>query len=304
MGERRRASDTALDWVIRARRYEYHLSAATPFHADVNFHPDPTPLELDIHEGIELGLLLEGEEERHYQGYLLRCRPGDVWMSAMWEPHGWRILQPNTRNLVFVFLPQFLGEELVGDIPWLSLLALPPEDRPTVSSPELRAHLLSIAAELRSELERRSRGWISSLRLNLLRLLLALSRDWRPFPPDPDLLQLHTHDLSRIMPALSLVHADLSHRISARQAASVCKVSRAHFNRLFTQSMGLSFARFSLRARLALSAHLLLSSNLSLQAIADQAGFVDASHLHRSFVQFYGCTPGRYRLRSNDPGPK
>jgi len=59
--------------------------------------------------------------------------------------------------------------------------------------------------------------------------------------------------------------------------------------------MGLSFAKFRLRARLAYAARLLLTTRLPTEAVATQAGFVDGSHLHRSFVRRYGTTPGQYR---------
>jgi len=295
MGERPQPGNVALDWVIRARRYEYHLSSDTPLSAGVNLHLRPRPLELDIHDGIELGVLLQGAEERHYQDYVLRCRPGDVWMCAMWEPHGWRITAPNTRNVVSVFLPEFLGEEMVGDIPWLSLLAVPPDQRPTASSPQLRKQVLAIGRELEEEVQKRKPAWVCAARLHLLRLLLTLSRRWKPPALASGLPALRPHNLSRIMPAVALVHANPDRRVGTKEAAAACGLSRAQFNRIFTQTMRMSFARFCLRARLAFVAHRLLTSDLSTEGIAEEAGFVDASHLHRAFVKDYGCTPGRYR---------
>jgi transcriptional regulator GlxA family with amidase domain len=43
----------------------------------------------------------------------------------------------------------------------------------------------------------------------------------------------------------------------------------------------------------------LLTSNLPIEAIARKAGFVDASHFHRTFVKHYGCTPRTYRARAH-----
>jgi len=97
------------------------------------------------------------------------------------------------------------------------------------------------------------------------------------------------------MPALALVHAQLARRVSAAEAAGACGLSRAQFNRLFRHTMGMSFARLCLRARLAFAAHSLLSTDMSVQDIAQQAGFVDANHFHRAFLRVYDCTPGQYR---------
>jgi AraC-like DNA-binding protein len=59
--------------------------------------------------------------------------------------------------------------------------------------------------------------------------------------------------------------------------------------------MGVSFQTFRRRARVAYAATMLITTNLPTEAIAERAAFSDASHLHRSFVQEYGCTPGQYR---------
>ncbi len=63
--------------------------------------------------------------------------------------------------------------------------------------------------------------------------------------------------------------------------------------------MGVTFGRFALRARLAFAAHRLLSTDLSVEAIAAEANFTDASHLHRHFVKHYGQTPRAYREQPN-----
>ncbi len=61
--------------------------------------------------------------------------------------------------------------------------------------------------------------------------------------------------------------------------------------------MGVGFAQFGLRARAAIASHLLLTTGLTAQHVAERSGFVDASHLHRAFVNYYHCTPTEYRQR-------
>jgi AraC-like DNA-binding protein len=79
------------------------------------------------------------------------------------------------------------------------------------------------------------------------------------------------------------------------EAASRCGLGRAQFSLVFRDTMGMSFGRFCLRSRLGFVAEMLLSTDLPTQAIAQRAGFVDGSHMHRAFVARYGCTPGQYR---------
>jgi AraC family transcriptional regulator len=61
--------------------------------------------------------------------------------------------------------------------------------------------------------------------------------------------------------------------------------------------MGITFARFALRSRLAGAAQELVSGDDALKNLAGRWGFTDASHFHHAFARHYGCTPGEYRAR-------
>ncbi len=68
--------------------------------------------------------------------------------------------------------------------------------------------------------------------------------------------------------------------------------------------MGISFAQFRLRTRIVAASNLLLTTDISSEAIAEQTGFVDPSHFHRTFVKQHGCTPLDYRRRFRAPSAK
>ena len=93
------------------------------------------------------------------------------------------------------------------------------------------------------------------------------------------------------------MQGDLHGKVSGPAVAAACALSPSRFYHLFRNAMGISFGRFALRARLAFAAQHLLYTDHSIRRIADEAGFVDCSHLHRSFVRHYGCAPGEYRAR-------
>jgi AraC-like DNA-binding protein len=284
------------EWVMKARRLEHALSPGVPL-AEVTVRPGPEPLGLELHSGLELGLMLSGTAERHFQSYVVPGIPGDVWLCAMWEPHGRRVTSAQEENIVLMFLPDYLGEETLGDLPWLSLFAAPPEQRPRVTTDEMRAEVLSLGEEMKQEILRKRRGWETALRLSVLKLLFTLSRDWRP-PDAGRITKLSTTNLSRIMPALTTLHTTVAHRVSLPEAAAACGLSRSRFSLLFHETMGLSFSKFCLRARLAVVAQKLVTTDLSTEDIATQLDFVDASHLHRCFARHYGCTPAVYRRRA------
>lgn len=292
-----RICDLDVEAINRIGLPDRPLTPSEPMQAYSNIYPTETPIELDIHQGVEVGVLLEGAKSHYYNEVAFRVRPGDVWLSPSWEPHGWRFTGKGSRDLVVMFLPEFLGEERLGDLPWLALFAVPPSKRPRARKPAVREKILSLGREMLTEVEGRQRGWESALRLDLLRLLLALSRDWRP----PANLRAQSHlrarNLPSIMSALELVHSRPAERVTVAEAAKNCGLSRAQFCLAFRNTMGMSFGRFCLHSRLRAAARLLTSTRLSIEAIAGRTGFTDGSHLQRTFAKHFGCTPGAYRSR-------
>jgi len=249
-----------------------------------------------MHKGMELGIVLGGREEIQFEDLVLDLGPGDFWLAAMWEPHAWRPLTPDTRMPVMIFLPGMVEETVPGDLSWLSVFAAPPGVRPRTTSPEMRADVLRLGEDLAHEIEQQPPGWQDVVRLTIVRFLITLPRHWQP-EDRPRRPQISTSDLSRILPSLTLATSNLLKRVDPADAARACGLSPSRFHHIFRQTMGISFGRFCLRARLAQAAHLLLTTDETIAAVAEQTGFVDGSHLNHQFVAQYGRTPAEYRRR-------
>jgi AraC-like DNA-binding protein len=277
-------------------------SPENPLIADVTAHPGPDALVIDIHDGAEVGVMLRGTAERHFQDFVLPGIPGDVWLCAMWEPHGRRVVSANSENVVLQFAPELLGEEVIAGKFWFALFAVQPRERPWVSTPEVRERVLAIGQELKSEIQEKRRAWGAAVRMHLVHLLFILSRDWDPPAEAGPQHATLAGNLSRIMPALALLRSQRGNRLRLQQAAAACGLSPSRFAVIFRQTMGVTYARFALRARLAFASQQLLTTNLTVDDIATEAGFVDASHLHRHFVKHYGRTPHSYRISTPGPG--
>jgi len=86
--------------------------------------------------------------------------------------------------------------------------------------------------------------------------------------------------------------------VTVAEAAAACKLSATQFRVLFRRAMGVSFGQFELRKRLAQASHLLVNTDLPIDALSEQCGFTDRSHLHRMFTRLYGAPPGTYRTRA------
>jgi AraC-like DNA-binding protein len=278
-------------------RIETHpLTPEWPLQYAWNEHVDIGSAGRDMHASYEIGVLLTGEEERHYADVVLALRPGDVWLTAPWEPHGWRPLKPETQEVVLQFRPDFLARSGSEAAFWPSLFAAPPADRPLAGDDDDRSHILAILDELRGEIRAQRPGWPTAARLGVLNLLLVLWRKWeRPWAP-PRGRRRPTASL--VAPAVTLVAASPTRRVPLAEAAAVCRASPSQFAAVFRDTMGVSFGRYCSISRLDHVSHLLAATDTPIEAIAQEAGFADASHLHRAFLDVYGATPGEYRDNS------
>ncbi len=224
-------------------RYEPRLSATSSLHAIAGFNDDPLPLDIHVHPEIEVGIVLTGEEWILFGGMAMACAPGDVWMCAMWEPHGWEIRPPHTRNVVLKFMPEFLGGASGGDMSWLAPFLAPATYRPRVASAAVRRKVLALGRWLRREVEERGSAWEQVVRVELLHLLIVLGRDWETAGLSPPTRRVRLNALARLMPALSLAHSYPWRRVNVREAAGACGLSPSQFQNLFRDAMGASFGR-------------------------------------------------------------
>jgi AraC-like DNA-binding protein len=257
----------------------------------------------NMHQAYEIEVVLRGRQERSSDGLAWELGPGDMTLTPGWEPHGYRPLTADAEVLVIFFIPSFLGDETLGDVPWFAPFAVASGDRPQVTTPEMRERALAIATELAREPgggNERGPVWRTAVRLGVLRLLLILLRTWSP-PATDGRRRTQASDLARVAPALGLASTRPGQRVEVAEAASACSLSVSRFGAIFHRSMGMSFARFELRARLTGAAQLILATDDPMHLIAAQTGFSDASHLYRAFAKCYGCTPVTYRRRAGAP---
>jgi AraC family transcriptional regulator len=91
------------------------------------------------------------------------------------------------------------------------------------------------------------------------------------------------------------IEAHLDDRLSLTELAGVACLSPYHFSRSFKQATGVGPQRYVMQRRLERAKTLMRRSNQPLAFIAQEAGFVDQSHLTSIFRREMGMTPGRYR---------
>jgi AraC-like DNA-binding protein len=254
----------------------------------------------DMHYALEFGIVLSGRERRQFGGQSQAIGPGEVWFHGVWEPHGVEVLEMPTTSLVFAVSPRAMaavGADRIGRYDWMAPFAAPPAERPQ-ASPSTRDELLTLAAAMLPRVTDGSEqaklwGWLC-----LLEMMLLVRAAWAPPTARGPVADPSSYE--RLDRAVDLV---LSSRypVSLQQAARLCGLNPNSFNRLFKELMGMTFAKYCLRHRLSGGAGQLARTTDTVQVIAKEWGFADASHFHRCFQSQFGCTPAQYRDQRQAP---
>jgi len=171
------------DWVRLAQVWEHHLTPAKPFWVNAGL-AHPGPLQVHVHKGMDVGILLSGQYELQYGDYLFTPEPGDVWLGGMWEPHSWRVTQAGTRSVQVCFLPEVLEEQHEHGLDLLRMFTVPASQRPRVTTQSMRQEVLAIAARIQREMKTKQMGWMTVVRADLVQFLVLLLREGsRRAPP-------------------------------------------------------------------------------------------------------------------------
>lgn len=281
--------------------YDHHLSAARLFWMGVAEQLPAAPGVIHTHNGLEIHLTLSGLFEFRFGQQSIRVAKGEAMLCGMWEPHRVDLTgQEGNSGVAIVFLPEFLASSARDAAPWMRLFTASPRDRPRVRRAGTRESVQAICRHLQDEMMGKRSRWDEMVRLDVLRLLLILEREWQLPRGKQEGAETYPGDFARIMPAVSRVHANLGHRVTCAEAAAECGFSEPHFRALFRRVLGVGFGQFGLRARLGFAAHCLTVTGLPVREIAEATAFGDLSHFYRLFEKYFGCTPTQYRRQSRD----
>lgn len=241
------------------------------------------PVPRHWHEEYQLCLIQSGPSELKYRGNHLPTPPASLFMVHPGEVHSNRCYDTTGCDYRTIFvepeLMRFAATEVYGKetgLPFFPTAVVFDED-------VLRQYTdLHVALEQSSSsLERQS------LLLNLLAGLILRFAENRPRPRS---FGLERQAVRRARDYLFEHYAD---NVSLETLARIANLSPFHFNRVFSEQMGMPPHAFQTQVRVS-RAKALLRQGWSIAQVAAQTGFADQSHLTRHFKRLAGVTPGQY----------
>lgn len=246
----------------------------------------------DMHYLAELGIVVEGSMIRDHTGEEIVYSKGNVWLTASWEPHGFRLVEVPCKVIVILADPLFLSHADVPLMNWLPAFSISPAERKNANTASTSAEVLRIAGRILNTFQSGKKIEPIIIKQYLTELLLLLYTDQLIEHPKP--LRYATDIYQTVEKSINLIIENKRY-IPVEEAANICNMNRIKFARLFSDVMGISFARFGLNHRLGGAYKELLTTRKTIEHIANEWGFTDSSHLTRIFKTQFGRSPGNLK---------
>jgi AraC-like DNA-binding protein len=229
--------------------------------------------------------------EVRYTDFKTSIGAGQMYWTSCWEPHASRPSKNLMTYVVATLSLESLGSFIPFDeINWLAPFFANPPERPKPEDRKQRKDILKLGREILKLQKYKPDGWKTLQWLKIHELIILSSQNWTP----PSQLG-NLSEISRIMPAVQLARKCVKTPAQLEDAAAACNLSRSRFSSVFTQTMGISYAKFALRSRLSSAAALLSSSHEPIKEIAEQCGFQEISHFYHAFGKHFHCSPAEFR---------
>lgn len=88
-------------------------------------------------------------------------------------------------------------------------------------------------------------------------------------------------------------------QISLTDLSEIFKIPQPVISKAFNTITGITFPSFLNWIRVTAAAELLTTTNETITAISNKVGFRTIRNFNRTFIEFYGATPSKYRAESN-----
>lgn len=158
---------------------------------------------------------------------------------------------------------------------------------------EVQAVLQQQFQDMLEEYEKNSPFSQLLLKGMLTRLFLTIWEEHIP-DPDTDAILPAAYD-ERVYDAIMYIEEHLTEDLSLSDLADHVALSAPYFSKLFKEVMGSSFSEYLTNARLQQAQILLGQTDLSIEKIAEKAGFANGNYFCNVFKKRYRIAPSEFR---------
>ncbi|MFD1956820.1 helix-turn-helix domain-containing protein [Paenibacillus thailandensis] len=257
------------------------------------------------HDFVELVYVSDGEAHHWFEGRSYPIRAGDVFIINPGEVHSYKI-QPGRRLEIIncLFMPELISEAMLREL-GVSRSMDYFYVYPFLDARERFHHRLNLDGTKMEEIgsllkamivewERHRGGYTTIIRLQLLQLLIMLSRfyaegacsDDRPAEKESTVL------VRRIN---GFLERHFDQKLAVPDLCALFSISNRQLNRVFKQETGMTVTERIHHIRIERAKQYLLDGRDKVIEIAHKVGYDDPSFFTQLFRRKAGCSPGQFR---------
>lgn len=249
----------------------------------------------------EINIVLKGEGMHYIENSRIEAKKGDVFVIPPHIAHGY--MGGSGFDVCHILLHNKFMEKFMADLQMLPSFFVLFNAEPLIRSESSESLHLNLSGEefintinILCELEkhRETNTSFSHVTTNSLAMML-IAYLCKIYTANADAMtEAVPHDTA-FLNALALIHEHYNERISIDRLAKIAQLSRSSFIRRFTETCKMPPAKYINHIRIEASKHMLDNTAFSIEEIANNTGFYDASHFTKAFLKETGVTPNSYR---------
>lgn len=259
------------------------------------------------HEFVELVYVVRGSGQHLFQGSRYEIQAGDVFIINPGETHAYEVEPDGQMEIInCLFMPSFIPDALLAELEItnsMDYFYVHPflthdvrfNHRLNLHGQEA-SHVLTLLESMIREINVRSTGHKTIIRLQMIELLVLLSRYY-------SLIQQHRahpspRQLDREMTAKRIygyLERNYEKKITLQSLAALFNSSIRQLNRLMREEYDRSVFEVLHEVRIERAKHLLLETDEKVIVVATMVGYEDQSFFNRLFVRHVGCSPSQFR---------
>jgi AraC-like DNA-binding protein/quercetin dioxygenase-like cupin family protein len=296
---------------MKLRSSEFIKEETFPFWIHRYTHDQYNIPPVHCHDFIELIYVVDGNAQHVFEGQSYNINTNNVFIINPGEYHTFHI-EPGKKIEIIncLFLPSIIQDS------WLKELGVSQSMdyfyiHPFLDKSDRFHHslnlqgdhsirVLSLISSMIKEFESGRSGFPTLIRLQLVELLILLSRiynETRAITGDSTIGNNERNMFVRRICGYLERHYD--QKISTPLLCELFNISSRHLNRLFKQETGLTVIEMIHKIRIERAKHLLTNSDEKVINVANKVGYDDPAFFSRLFRRTVGCSPGKYKVNFN-----
>lgn len=258
---------------------------------------------LHIHEYIQIAYVLRGVCNHQLRGKSLTVSRGDIFIISPGIEHSLSAIEDKEYEIVLLdFMPFLVSEQLQPFSETIHPFLQQSEVEVTSSLHQPWLHISKnkqmlveqLLQDTQDEFEYREVGYEYSVRINLIKLLILIDREYRKTMRKPK-RQPALADQHPVDEVKRYIYHNFSQDIPLEHGALIANMSPAYFSHMFKKETGQTFVDFINEVRIEQAMELIRRDTHTITQIGFQVGFHHLSHFIRTFKKRTGITPTEYK---------